>query len=558
MSAPQAVAQGSLASTPLLHVLLSIATKEMSGTLAVWPDDDPDRGQDRVLFVRGRPTAARVLEPATVFERSLLPLFHRSRAPYAFYQADLVGDGPEVLRGDIDPMSLAVASLRGGARTEVVAHVLRRFGDQPVRVPMGFDLERFGLTPKERAVIDLLRADPMPVAALIERSGEDRAAPRLMYLMALTGGIEVDDRVPRPSADGSSEGRPRSATHRASDRPRAASARAARTSSAPAARTSSAPAARTSSAPAAPPSSPPRPASATAASTSAGPATHTASERPARPRSSLRDVRPKDPDFAPAPPAGLSKEHEARWREIAARAAAIDKENYFTMLAVGEAAREDEIRDAYFALVKKWHPDRLPRELQALKPWAERIFHYLTEARDVLQDPKKRVPYLKSVREGGGTPEADRKLAALVQMAMEFQKVDVLVRRKRFDEAHEIIDAALELNPEEADYHAGKGWVLFEEHGAGSSAPTTDMLRYLDRAIRLSPRHLRAHFTKATLLKRLGRASEALTHFEIVTKINPRHVEAMRELRLARMRADKKGEGKDEGGLLSKLFGGKK
>ena len=95
MAIPEPIATGTLEQTPLAHVLLKVLERELDGTLAIWPEDGSS-GQDRVLFAKGRPVAARLLEGAGSLDRGLLPLFRRTKAPYAFYPADLIGDAVSV------------------------------------------------------------------------------------------------------------------------------------------------------------------------------------------------------------------------------------------------------------------------------------------------------------------------------------------------------------------------------------------------------------------------------------------------------------------------------
>ena len=77
-----------------------------------------------------------------------------------------------------------------------------------------------------------------------------------------------------------------------------------------------------------------------------------------------------------------------------------------------------------------------------------------------------------------------------------------------------------------------------------------------------APRHERANLLKAQILRKMGRQDEALTWFRKVAEINPRNVDAVREVRVATMRSKGaggkggKGKGKKEepSGLFGKLF----
>lgn len=572
--APKPLAQGDLAQTPLAHVVLSVLEKGLDGTLAIWPETERP-GQDRVLFARGTPVDARLLAPASNLERGLLPLFHRERGPYAFFAADLVGETK--LRGQVDPYSLLTASLRGGFRSEVVDAVLARFGDRPVRVNASAALSRFGLIPKERAVLDVLRAEPQSIRSLAQTSGEAKIASRLLYLLAITRQLEVfsGESLKKSATQAAPHGGARFADERGG---------AATRSVAPPGTPASA---RSDLSPDEAGPVPPHVASsASNPSTALGrtgslPPAHAAS--PTQPANNTPPRRPGDPEPPPAMPPELAPEHAARWSEIVEQATRIEAQTYFEMLGVAQNASADDVRDAYFALVKRWHPDRLTPELLPLKPTAEGIFRHLTEAHETLIDADRRGPYLKSVQAGGGTPRAEREFQAILDAVMQFQKVDVLMRRRDFESALQLLDEILLLAPEEADYHAARGQVLFKMHGTQDPRYVEEALRSVDAALTRNERCERALVTKAEILQRTGNESESFALWRQIHELYPKNVDAQRMKRIADMRGvgeppgkpqrpgkpqgpSKTGprtskappSGKDDGGLLSKLFGGKK
>ena len=530
---PKTIAEGLLSQTPLEHVLVSVEKRRLTGTLAIWPEDDR-RGQDRVLFHEGRISGARLLDPASALGRGLLPLFLRESAPYAFYEQDLVGEGEGVLVGDLDPFALLAARLRGGAREDYVTRILEPLLGQQLRVTGGVPLERFGFIPKERGVVDLLRAEPATLEQLGRHSGDMKRARRLVYLLRITGVVSPAEQPSAPEisgAHGTGIAPPISGAHE--------------------------------SPPVARPSTPPGNSRAPSASNSGAPKSPSnsgAHSSPSGAHSSRSGAyRASQVELPPDPPADLTDELRERWREIADYAVEIDGQNFFEMLGLGNDIGEEEVRDAYFRRVKRFHPDRLPPGLAPLLPFADRIFHYLTEARDTLGDARARIKYKATVQQGGGTPAADRQLSRVVDAAMDFQKVEVLVRRRDWDEALSILQEALEVSPEEADYHAMRGWVLLQRYGTGKKKDADEILACANRALAQVPDHERALHTRATALKQLDRIHEALKDFERILARNPKHVDAQREIRLARMRGQKPG-GAPPGGesFLSKLFGKKK
>lgn len=65
-------------------------------------------------------------------------------------------------------------------------------------------------------------------------------------------------------------------------------------------------------------------------------------------------------------------------------------QDYYQTLGVSRSASADEIKRAYRALAKEWHPDRHPEDERAA---VEQRFKAIAEAHEVLSDPQKRQRY---------------------------------------------------------------------------------------------------------------------------------------------------------------------
>ena len=68
--------------------------------------------------------------------------------------------------------------------------------------------------------------------------------------------------------------------------------------------------------------------------------------------------------------------------------AAPGKKDYYEILGVSRGASADEIKKAYRALTRKYHPDANPGDKEAEAKYKE-----INEANEVLSDPKKRAQY---------------------------------------------------------------------------------------------------------------------------------------------------------------------
>jgi len=517
------VATGTLARTPLPHLLIYLDQKQLSGTLAVWPDvvHEAERKQDRILLLKGRPVAGRLIEPAKSLRDGLLKLFYRTEAPYAFYEGNLLGGGEERLNGRVDPLSLIAESLRGTARDEVVEGVLSRVNKLKLRIQPKAELTRFDLQPEERGLVDLLLAEPSTLEQLIGGSSLPAArCRRLVYLLLISKSVAPYEQAPlHAPPSGSSQGPP----------PMAADLAAEPTSDPLQSPTYSS-------------VNPPRTPSEVGL----------ASKSPAARLDRLADL--------PSQPDGLSPELGERWQRIVARARLIENQNYFEMLGLDKQAQTPDVKTEFFKLAKDFHPDRLPPELSLLRPCVEVIFGYINEAHKTLGDDEQRIAYARTVREGGGTPAGERLMQQILDSAIAYERVQVFARKHQYDEALDLIQKILIVTRDEPDYHAMHAFLLMQKF-PGADSPTGKIMEALDRALELHQNHERAQSCKAQMLKRLGRHAEALRHFKRVVSINPNNLEAAREVRVATMREerhDKTIVKSAAAGFLGKLLGNDK
>ncbi|HET8937065.1 MAG TPA: DnaJ domain-containing protein [Polyangiales bacterium] len=508
--ADEPVATGTLAKTPLAHLLIYLEQKSLSGTLAIWPDvvDENDRRQDRILFLKGRAVAGRMMEPATSLREGMLRLFDRREAPYAFYESNLLGGTEDRLNGRVDPYSLIAEALRIGAREEVIDAVVQRVSKARLRIAPNVDFSRFELQNDERAAIDLLLAEPISLEQLeASELMTPVACKRLVYLLLITKSVAPYE---APAAAGGAEPPPLELDQ--------AAVATATTEAAP---------------------------DADAAVPGSGGAG--ASKSPVARLERLADL--------PSPPENLSPELLERWTKIVARARLIENQNYFEMLGLDKKAAGPEIKAEFFKLAKDYHPDRLPSELGALRSCVETIFGYLNEAYKTLDDEEQRIAYLRTVREGGGTPAAERMMQQILDSAIAYERVQVFARKRQFDDALELIQVILAATKDEPDYHAMLAHILMNKFPP-NDAPVAKIIESLDRALELHPEHEKAHESKAKMMQRLGKPAEALKHWRRVAAINPNNVDAAREVRIAGMREaqDKQSPKATAVGFLGRLL----
>jgi curved DNA-binding protein CbpA len=246
-------------------------------------------------------------------------------------------------------------------------------------------------------------------------------------------------------------------------------------------------------------------------------------------------LRRSQPSIASMPP-NLAPELAARWKEIVDRAKTIDRADYFAMLDLARDATGDEVETKFLALAKQWHPDRLPEDLEPVRDACSRVFSRISEARATLTDSELRTRYMRLLADGSGSPETQETVAKVVEAATNFQKAEVCFRRNDYVQAEAFCRKAIEADATQPDYLALLGWLTALKPENQSVDRMRDALQMLDRAIGMSAKCDKAYFWRAQLYKRMGKPDAALRDFRRVIELNPRNIDAARELRLHWMR----------------------
>jgi tetratricopeptide (TPR) repeat protein len=218
------------------------------------------------------------------------------------------------------------------------------------------------------------------------------------------------------------------------------------------------------------------------------------------------------------------------------------KADHFQLLGTHVDATPDEVRKAYFALARQLHPDRLsalgiPDENKE----AQRLFAEVNTAFAMVSDPARRAEYIAILRRGGAAAVAaeQRRAEEMAQRIVEaeeaFRRGEAALRRDQLQTALAEFARAIELNPEEVDYHALHAWATFcaspDKMAIASSTRSA-----LDRAISRSPRAVTPRFYLGRVERMLGRDGDALRHFQSVLELQPHHTEAASEARVIEQR----------------------
>jgi tetratricopeptide (TPR) repeat protein len=159
------------------------------------------------------------------------------------------------------------------------------------------------------------------------------------------------------------------------------------------------------------------------------------------------------------------------------------------------------------------------------------VFARVSQASQVLTDPTARASYDKSLTQGSAPDEAEQ-VQRVLRANTAFQKAEVHLKRGNLALAEKEAQIAYSSDPSQADHVALYVWIAAQK----PSADLTDLAVQLEKAAKTDPNNLRVRWYRGQLLKRLGRAREALHDFRFIVERDPRHTDAHREVRLYAMR----------------------
>jgi tetratricopeptide (TPR) repeat protein len=227
----------------------------------------------------------------------------------------------------------------------------------------------------------------------------------------------------------------------------------------------------------------------------------------------------------------MSAEERALREQLAAKAVALKRKDYFQMLGVAPDAPVDAVKQAYFALAKEFHPDRHYRSASLeVKSLANEIYQLISTAYETLKDRDERERYVSDLARGIKKDVSDE-VSKILAAEGKFQRGEELLRKKQYREAHAAFDEAVRLYDQEGEFHAFLGWTLFQTEPRNPKVAQAAM-DHLETAIRLNPKVDKSYLFLGYVFKATGRPDKAQQQFERAIQCNPDCTEALRELRL--------------------------
>ncbi|MEK7282733.1 MAG: DnaJ domain-containing protein, partial [Acidobacteriota bacterium] len=126
------------------------------------------------------------------------------------------------------------------------------------------------------------------------------------------------------------------------------------------------------------------------------------------------------------------------------------EQDLYQVLGIVSTANSDEIRRAYYALAKKFHPDKFRQE--ELKSKAEKVFAHITEAYSTLtnQETRKRHDEDQAIRKSSRAPEKKQDPGELAHI--NFKHGKDMFDKGRIGEAITFLQNACDQDPSKAEH----------------------------------------------------------------------------------------------------------
>lgn len=516
-------AEGTLSQTPLLHLYVYLLDKALSGTLVLTL---PTGARCALYIHEGAPGRAMRVEGTVQLDRpqiesatvNFCELPQETR--YAFYRdLDLFSTSSERSLPRIEPLAIIMAAARQALGSAHAETTLRKVAPVPAGIAVGATPERFRLSTEERALVERLRKHRSTLADLTKSTGiPERIVRGVVYAMTITRHLDFGVTARPPIGI---DRAPASMSNVPADGP----------------------------------------------------------WNPSTGTTGLQYVEQTGPQQTTTSSGDTQNRllYEKRRIEIEAKLAAAPSEDHFQLLGLSRDATSADVKNAYFTLAKSFHPDKLPKELIELKPRVQQLFALINAAYEELSDDTRRAEYAIAI--GGpttrrGRPSANEQemVARALDAAVAYQRAEIL---QKTDVASAEIYArrALEADPSNPSYTTLLAWIQAQQRPIpptleeGHTSPIyDDLIAQLDGVLKKEPDYERALYFRGVLQKRAGRVDAAMRDFKRSAELNPKNIDAAREVRLYDMRKGKKpgtttadrgsspGHNEPGGGLFGKFF----
>lgn len=258
-------------------------------------------------------------------------------------------------------------------------------------------------------------------------------------------------------------------------------------------------------------------------------------------------------DFGSMDEGALNVEQRDRLTDLKLLFHKMETMNYVDILGLDPECTAEDVRQAYFALAKQYHPDHFSSQPGPLRKAVQAIFARIGEAHGHLESDSRRRAYIDKVIHGKKDAQeiAMEQARRLMDAEGAYKMGRRLLIAGQLTDAHNKFRAAKEGDPEEAEYRCFFGYTTFLLHNGHDQERAQTGVDVMTEAANTSKNPEHYHVLAKVAIKQ-GNDEFALELLKRVLRRQRANEEALREFRECEQRVDK--ARRKQEGRLSGLF----
>jgi curved DNA-binding protein CbpA len=206
--------------------------------------------------------------------------------------------------------------------------------------------------------------------------------------------------------------------------------------------------------------------------------------------------------------------------------------NYYQILQVSSDSSASEVKQAYFKLARKYHPDLFSRNLSTeIKNKIDDIFDKITKSYHTLSDDNKKQGYNKKL----DSPKKGSKKDLEKRAEVKFRQGKTLYNQARYKEAQVLLEEAVRMNQNKGNY-----LLLLAMSQSRIRLYKRKAVENFKKAIKLQPWSPDAYFGLGMLYKNEGMPTLASNQFKKALNVDPDNKAALKELGIIDPKSKKK------------------
>ena len=209
----------------------------------------------------------------------------------------------------------------------------------------------------------------------------------------------------------------------------------------------------------------------------------------------------------------------------------LEEKDYYELLGANRDSSPQEIKDLFYKLVKKYHPDIIAKIDSELREKADRVFSLITTAYQTLSDEEKKVIYDASDELKSLKSEAQ----ILYKAENEYNEGLALLKQKKYIEAEKKFKNAQKINPEKAFYNTIISWTKFL-NDKENEENIKECIGIIEDSIYKEPKNPDNYYYLGSIHKYMEDLRKAEINFSKAVEHDPDYIEAKRELRIIKNR----------------------